>query len=150
MFYTINEIAEMTKLSTRTIRRYIDYGTLKGKKIGGQWRFSESEYYEFLDNSDFSDKSQRMTESVAKEYINKADISDEELDSTCFIVLFISFENETLLVQTKEKILELFNLHFSEKDNHLKLAKLSTSTLKVTYNGNYDFILKINHFFSKQ
>lgn len=38
--YSVEEIAQMTSVTTRTIRNYLRNGILKGKKIGGQWRFS--------------------------------------------------------------------------------------------------------------
>ncbi|MGM8370207.1 helix-turn-helix domain-containing protein, partial (plasmid) [Clostridium perfringens] len=38
--YTIEDIAKMTRLTSRTIRNYLKDGILEGKKIGGQWRFT--------------------------------------------------------------------------------------------------------------
>lgn len=38
--YTVEDIANMTGLTTRTIRNYLKDGSLEGKKIGGQWRFT--------------------------------------------------------------------------------------------------------------
>ena len=38
--YTIEDIANMTRLTSRTIRNYLKDGILEGKKIGGQWRFT--------------------------------------------------------------------------------------------------------------
>lgn len=38
--YSVEEIAQMTSVTTRTIRNYLRNGILKGRKIGGQWRFS--------------------------------------------------------------------------------------------------------------
>ena len=37
--YSVEEIAQMTSVTTRTIRNYLRSGILKGRKIGGQWRF---------------------------------------------------------------------------------------------------------------
>ncbi|HHD2753152.1 TPA: helix-turn-helix domain-containing protein [Clostridium perfringens] len=49
--YTIEDIAEMTRLTSRTIRNYLKDGILEGKKIGGQWRFSMKDIEKFFDNS---------------------------------------------------------------------------------------------------
>lgn len=38
--YTVNDVAEMINVHPRTVRRYLHDGILKGKKIGGQWRFT--------------------------------------------------------------------------------------------------------------
>lgn len=41
--YTVADVAEVTGLTSRTIRNYLKEGTLKGQKIGVQWRFTEEE-----------------------------------------------------------------------------------------------------------
>ncbi len=38
--YTVEDVAQRTGLTDRTIRNYLKDGRLKGKKIGGQWRFT--------------------------------------------------------------------------------------------------------------
>lgn len=47
-YYTINDIAEMTGLSDRTLRNYIKSGTLQGEKIDGIWQFTAEEYCSFI------------------------------------------------------------------------------------------------------
>ena len=39
-YYTINDIATMTGLTTRTVRNYIKLGLLDGEKMDGIWQFS--------------------------------------------------------------------------------------------------------------
>jgi excisionase family DNA binding protein len=39
--YTVEDIAQITSMTARTIRNYLKDGTLKGRKIGGQWRFTQ-------------------------------------------------------------------------------------------------------------
>ncbi|MCL2773014.1 MAG: methyltransferase domain-containing protein [Oscillospiraceae bacterium] len=39
-FYTVDDVAAYTNLTSRTIRNYLKDGTLKGRKVGGQWRFT--------------------------------------------------------------------------------------------------------------
>lgn len=41
--YTVADVAELTGLTSRTIRNYLKDGTLRGKKIGVQWRFTEAD-----------------------------------------------------------------------------------------------------------
>ncbi len=48
--YTVDDIAEKTRLSTRTIRTFLKEGVLKGTKLGGQWRFSEEDVKHFMSN----------------------------------------------------------------------------------------------------
>lgn len=47
-FYTIEGVAAMTHLSTRTIRNYIAAGQLEGEKIDGAWRFTPEQFHAFL------------------------------------------------------------------------------------------------------
>lgn len=46
--YTVEEVAEMASVTGRTIRNYLKSGRLVGRKIGGQWRFPESEVQRLL------------------------------------------------------------------------------------------------------
>ena len=49
-WYTLNDIATMTRLTTRTLRNYLRMGLLAGEKVDGIWRFSEEQLWEFMDN----------------------------------------------------------------------------------------------------
>lgn len=46
--YTVEEVAELASVTGRTIRNYLKSGRLVGRKIGGQWRFPESEVQRLL------------------------------------------------------------------------------------------------------
>ena len=58
--FTVEDIAKMASMTTRTIRNYLKEGTLEGRKIGGQWRFTEEDIKKFMDSGsvtkDFTDK----------------------------------------------------------------------------------------------
>ena len=47
-YYSINDVAMMTGLSTRTIRNYIKMNLLDGEKIDGVWKFTEENVHEFI------------------------------------------------------------------------------------------------------
>ena len=38
--FDLNELAQMTGFTTRTLRTYLKQGLLHGEKVGGAWRFS--------------------------------------------------------------------------------------------------------------
>ena len=40
---TLREVADTLKLSVRTIKRLVSTGQLKGFKVGGVWRFQQSD-----------------------------------------------------------------------------------------------------------
>lgn len=46
--YTVEEVADLASVTGRTIRNYLKDGRLVGRKIGGQWRFPESEVQRLL------------------------------------------------------------------------------------------------------
>lgn len=50
-FYSINDLAQMTGLTTRTLRNYINASTLTGEKDEGVWRFSERDLEAFFADS---------------------------------------------------------------------------------------------------
>lgn len=47
-FCTIEDIAAMTGLSTRTVRNYLADGQLEGEKTDGAWRFTPEQFEAFL------------------------------------------------------------------------------------------------------
>ncbi len=49
-YYTLNDLALMTGLTTRTLRNYLKMGILKGERVEGVWKFTEEEIAEFFDN----------------------------------------------------------------------------------------------------
>lgn len=48
--YTINQVAAMTGLSTRTIRSYLKSGLVSGEKTEGVWLFSVEDFANMLTN----------------------------------------------------------------------------------------------------
>lgn len=65
--FTVDDIARMTMLTTRTIRNYLKDGLLTGKKVGGQWRFTKSDIEKLFDNN-------KVEEEISKE--RRQDIMD--------------------------------------------------------------------------
>lgn len=55
-FYTVDEIARILRVTTRTVRNYLKDGSLKGRKIGGGWRFTEEDFMQFMSNADIVEK----------------------------------------------------------------------------------------------
>lgn len=48
--YTINDVALMTGLTTRTLRTYITMGFLSGTKADGAWSFTPEQIEAFTQN----------------------------------------------------------------------------------------------------
>ena len=62
--YSVEEVAEMTTVTTSTIRNYLRKGVLTGTKIGGQWRFRQEDIMHMFNQektaSDFRETSSRI------------------------------------------------------------------------------------------
>lgn len=47
-FYSTKEVAELLKVTERSVYNYIKDGKIKGKKIGGKWRVTEDNFKFYL------------------------------------------------------------------------------------------------------
>lgn len=58
---TLREAADVLRLSTRTVREYLQRGEIEGRVIGGRWRFRRADLDAFFANAprnwDFAGKS---------------------------------------------------------------------------------------------
>ena len=48
---TLREAAEVLRLSTRTLREYVQRGEIDGRIIGGRWRFRRADLDAFFANA---------------------------------------------------------------------------------------------------
>jgi excisionase family DNA binding protein len=48
---TLREVAEVLRLSTRTVREYVQRGEIEGRIIGGRWRFRRADLDSFFANA---------------------------------------------------------------------------------------------------
>ena len=46
--YTIEEVADFLRVSIRTVRRYLKDGTIRGFKVGQNWRISDEEVSRYI------------------------------------------------------------------------------------------------------
>ena len=57
---TLREAADVLRLSTRTVREYVQRGEIEGRIIGGRWRFRRADLDAFFENAprewDFAEK----------------------------------------------------------------------------------------------
>lgn len=48
---TLREAADLLRLSTRTVREYMQRGEIEGRVIGGRWRFRRADLDAFFANA---------------------------------------------------------------------------------------------------
>ena len=107
--YTVEEIATMTSLTTRTIRNYIKEGLLKGRKIGGQWRFTEEDIKNLMDNGTYQEEHFRNLKQDVSDFIDGVNTFADNIGEiqTCSI---IDLYQEKEVIQNKlDKLMEFIN-----------------------------------------
>jgi excisionase family DNA binding protein len=50
-FLTLQEAAQVLRLSPRTLRNYVGRGDIQGRIIGGRWRFRRADLDAFFENA---------------------------------------------------------------------------------------------------
>ena len=83
--YSVEEVAEMTAVTTRTIRNYLRNGVLTGTKIGGQWRFRQEDVMRMFNQensaSDFRENSSR----IVRDFLDEQYTPFSESVSVCTV-----------------------------------------------------------------
>ena len=68
--YTVEDIAGMASLTSRTIRNYLKDGSLKGKKVGGQWRFTMKDIEQRFNDNSFSNEIKNNNKQDVMDFID--------------------------------------------------------------------------------
>ncbi len=91
--YTVEDVAHMMELTSRTIRNYLKDGSLKGRKIGGQWRFTEEDIKNFMDSGHFSDDKLKKDREDVIDFFDGVNTDVDWKDPVCIITdLYIDTE----------------------------------------------------------
>ncbi len=78
-FYTLDQVAQITGLTTRTLRNYIADGLLRGKKTDGSWRFTVEEIAEMLAKPAIRQSIQAKNNSVVYDFLAEEKKNANEL-----------------------------------------------------------------------
>jgi excisionase family DNA binding protein len=118
--FTVEDIARMTSLTTRTIRNYLKDGSLQGQKIGGQWRFTmENIKRLFKDSSFLSDFSSKNKQKIFN-FVHGVNTGIQGKIQVCTIVDYYC-ENSKAGRQIYEKLVTVIN----SRGNGLPAAKFN-------------------------
>lgn len=101
--YTVADVAELTGLTSRTIRNYLKDGTLRGKKIGVQWRFTEEDINRLFSEVDGEGQKVIHIEDVISAFVKE---TGKEQPVGC-LLLDIPFEGQQEKVEYKERFFKL-------------------------------------------
>ncbi|GAA0720925.1 helix-turn-helix domain-containing protein [Clostridium malenominatum] len=67
-FYTIDQIAELLGMHHKTIRKFINEGTLGASKVGKQWRISRHDLNVFMEKNNVRMGNEKVEEELKIEY----------------------------------------------------------------------------------
>lgn len=138
-YYTITDIAEMTGLSTRTIRNYIKSGLLSGNKKDRAWIFSENQISQFFLEPFVSQSIQIKNDSIVRDFMIS---SQKKVNSVCSIFDYVIKHDEEVELLCNKIIKNInskqygdinFSFHY---DNKSKIVR-------VIITGETELILKM-------
>jgi DNA-binding transcriptional MerR regulator len=141
--YKVEDIAKMTSLTSRTIRNYLKDGILKGKKIGGQWRFTMENIKQLLDNSNFTKEIKDNKKQQILDFINGVNTDIHGKIQICTIVDYYC-NNQKESKEICDKLISVIN----NKDNVFTNAKFGyefiekANKARFTLFGTPEFIIK--------
>lgn len=82
--YSVNEVADITGFTPRTIRNYIKNGSLTGKKIGSHWQFTEDD----ISNLCQIKKWRSKFEQAQFDFANELNTHESTLPRSCVITYY--------------------------------------------------------------
>jgi len=81
--YTINKVAVMSGLTTRTLRNYIKMGILKGELVEGVWKFTEEDVAEFFQNPYVKPSIQAKNKAIVFDFLAQ---NEKRINEICTII----------------------------------------------------------------
>lgn len=84
-YYSIDDLAIMTGLTTRTLRSYIKSGVLHGEKADGRWQFTDDDFGAFLNDAAARRAMRARRNALVSDFL--ADTAKAE-DAACVILDF--------------------------------------------------------------
>lgn len=127
--YTVADVAELTGLTSRTIRNYLKDGTLRGKKIGVQWRFTEEDINRLFFEVDTKGERILKPEDIISDFMN----SEGRQNTECCFAWDIPFgedEEEVILNEAKKMMSAKRDMAFAweirKEQRVLRIAALGT------------------------
>ncbi|MCL2518923.1 MAG: helix-turn-helix domain-containing protein [Oscillospiraceae bacterium] len=111
---TVEDIAKMTSMTTRTIRNYLKDGILKGRKIGGQWRFAEEDIKNFMDSGTVTKDFGNQIKQDVFDFIDGVNTEYTGEVQTCTIIDL--YQEKSIVEIKRDKVVEFI---CSNKDDKL-------------------------------
>ena len=135
-YYTINDIATMTGLTTRTVRNYMKLGLLEGEKVEGIWQFSIENVSAFMADKNVQPSIQAKKNGVVFDFL--AD-HYKKVNEICTILDFPVSQEEAMEISAffcgEASATGVENMKFSFDYNN--------GIARVILKGNEDFVSEV-------
>ena len=116
MLYTVDDIAKMLNMHSRTIRRYIEKGQLRAERIGGSWRISEEALAEMFDGPELKDTVSKhlkeRTEDMLELYLKGRHRLQQDHLVALYVFVFDPKKESWVLAKSSEWMAKLSNAPF--------------------------------------
>ncbi len=89
--YSMNELAEFTGLTTRTLRNYLKLGLLNGEKQDGIWKFSPKDIQAFFDDKNVSPSIKAKQNAVVFDFL----LDDKKTKNEICMILDLNIPGES-------------------------------------------------------
>ena len=120
--YTVEEIATMTMLTSRTIRNYIKDGLLKGRKIGGQWRFTEEDIKNLMDNGTYIDEHLKNIRQDVLDFIDGVNTFADNIGEIQTCTIIDLYQEEEIVKEKIDKLMAFINSHNETRGNWMSFS----------------------------
>ena len=118
--YTVEDIAAMTMLTSRTIRTYIKEGILKGRKIGGQWRFTEEDVKNMMDNGTYQKEYFSNLRQDILDFVDGVnDFGKGDMQGMTIVDLY---QPQDVVAAKQEKLMAFINEHADTPNNWMSFS----------------------------
>lgn len=133
--YRLQEIMEMLSIPERTIRRHLKEGLLKGEKVGGTWRFTEQNLYEYLDNPTIRLNTKKTSLKETVNYMNGFKKGQNDIVIILNRKLYGESQAKDIAIMVSESVNPYYFTIVPVQRNYL-----------ITFIGNYDDALRVLSF----
>lgn len=92
---TIQEVSRILDVHSKTVRRYINEGTIKANKLGGQWRIKTEDLKMFMSGEDYTKSNIIRADESLKGFIEGENSKAQGRIQVCTIIdVYVDFAEE--------------------------------------------------------
>lgn len=132
--FSINDVAAMTGLTTRTLRNYIALGFLKGSKTDGVWAFTVEEFEDFISNPNVRPAIQTKNKSLVFDFLSE---TKKQTNQICAVL-----DLRVQSLEEKKEISDFFCTEVNNSDcaNAAFKLEITEEHARISLSGNEDFV----------